>query len=60
MPLRLDRAFGHIDRFIEINFGTPIDRLDTEQIVAQDELFGRLCRVISLTEKVRRMSFETT
>ena len=51
MPIALDRAFGHIDRFIEITFGTPIDSLDTEAIVASDDLFERLCRVISLTEK---------
>ena len=29
MPLALDRTFGHIDRFVEIMFGTSIDRLDT-------------------------------
>lgn len=51
MPIALDRAFGHIDRFIELTFGTPIDNLDTDQIVASDDLFERLCRVISLTEK---------
>ena len=51
MPIALDRAFGHIDRFIEITFGTPIDSLDTDAIIASDDLFERLCRVISLTEK---------
>ncbi|MHA7818062.1 MAG: ferritin-like domain-containing protein [Erythrobacter sp.] len=51
MPIALDRAFGHIDRFIELTFGTPIESLDTEAIVASDDLFERLCRVISLTEK---------
>lgn len=50
-PIALDRAFGHIDRFIELTFGTPIDSLDTEAIVASDDMFERLCRVISLTEK---------
>ena len=50
-PLELDRKFGHIDRFIELLFGTPIDRLDTDEVIASDELFGRLCRVISLTER---------
>ena len=50
-PIALDRAFGHIDRFIEITFGTPIDSLDTKAIVASDDLFERLCRVVSLTEK---------
>ncbi len=51
MPIALDRTFGHIDRFIEMTFGTPIDSLDTDAIVASDDLFERLCRVISLTEK---------
>ena len=50
-PLFLDRTFGHIDRFIEIVFGTPIDKLDTDAIIADDRQFERLCRVISLTEQ---------
>ncbi|XUU61040.1 ferritin-like domain-containing protein [Erythrobacter sp. HA6-11] len=50
-PMHLDRTFGHIDRFIEIMFGTSIDGLDTDQVIARDELFERLCRVISLTEQ---------
>ena len=32
-------------------FGTSIDALDKEQIVSRDDLFGRMCRVISLTEQ---------
>ena len=51
MPLDVDRTCGHIDRFVEIMFRTPIDRLDTEAVVASDRLFEKLCRVISLTEK---------
>ncbi|MCK0128949.1 ferritin-like domain-containing protein [Erythrobacter sp. F6033] len=50
-PIAVDRTFGHIDRFIEITFGTSIDDLDTDAIIASDDLFERLCRVISLTEK---------
>jgi uncharacterized ferritin-like protein (DUF455 family) len=50
-PIALDRTFGHIDRFIEITFGTSVDSLDTDAIIASDDLFERLCRVISLTEK---------
>ena len=50
-PLAVDRAFGHIDRFIEIMFGTSIDRLDTQEVIDRDELFERMCRVISLTEQ---------
>lgn len=50
MPFDIDRACGHIDRFVEIVFGSPIDALDTRQI-GRDDIFERLCRVISLTEK---------
>ena len=50
-PLAVDRMFGHIDRFVEIMFGRTIDGLDTKEVIARDELFERLCRVISLTEQ---------
>ncbi len=58
-PMALDRHFGHIDRFIEIMFRRTIDRLDTREIVARDELFERLCRVISLTEQRGYRQVET-
>jgi hypothetical protein len=51
MPLSVDRAFGHIDRFVEIMFGRSIDRLDTQSLIDSDRLFERLCRVIVLTEQ---------
>ena len=51
MPLAVDRTFGHIDRFVEIMFKAPIAQLDTQSIIARDDLFERLCRVISLTEQ---------
>ena len=51
MPLFVDRTCGHIDRFVEIMFGSTIDRLDTHAVIANDDLFEKLCRVISLTEK---------
>jgi hypothetical protein len=51
MPLFVDRTCGHIDRFVEIMFRTRIDELDPQEIVARDELFERMCRVISLTEQ---------
>ena len=51
MPLKVDRTCGHIDRFIEIMFRRRIDDLDTTKVIGNDELFGRLCRVISLTER---------
>ena len=51
MPLNIDRTCGHIDRFVEIMFGRRIDELDTDKMMADDRLFERLCRVISLTER---------
>lgn len=51
MPFAVDRAYGHIDRFIEIMFRSKIDDLDTAAVIARDELFERLCRVIALTER---------
>lgn len=51
MPLAVDRACGHIDRFVEIMFGRRIDDLDTVEMISDDRLFERLCRVISLTER---------
>ena len=51
MPIHVDRTCGHIDRFVEIMFGSTIDRLDTQAVIADDRLFEKLCRVISLTEQ---------
>ena len=50
MPLSVDRACGHIDRFVELVFGSTIDDLDTKAVISSDALFERLCRVIMLTE----------
>ncbi len=58
-PLAVDRAFGHIDRFVEIMFGSSIARLDTLSLVNRDDLFARLCRVISLTERRGYRQVET-
>jgi len=51
MPLFVDRACGHIDRFVEIMFRTAIDDIDVDAVLADERLFERLCRVISLTER---------
>jgi hypothetical protein len=51
MPYAVDRTCGHIDRFVEIMFRTTIEGLDTQAVIDRDELFERLCRVISLTEQ---------
>ncbi|TGX50264.1 ferritin-like domain-containing protein [Sphingomonas gei] len=51
MPLEVGRTCGHIDRFVEIIFHRTIDDLDTDAIIASDDAFEKLCRVISLTEQ---------
>ncbi|MDB5700985.1 MAG: hypothetical protein JWL66_1184 [Sphingomonadales bacterium] len=51
MPLAVDRACGHIDRFVEILFRSTIDDLDTKAVLGSEALFERLCRVIMLTER---------
>lgn len=51
MPLAVGRTCGHIDRFVEIMFGTRIDDLDTQAIIDREDAFEKLCRVISLTEQ---------
>jgi len=51
MPLAIDRTCGHIDRFVGIMFRSSIDDLAPVQIVGRDDLFERMCRVISLTEQ---------
>lgn len=50
MPLFVDRACGHIDRFVELVFRKRIDDLDLDQFIVQGNFEG-LCRVISLTEQ---------
>lgn len=59
MPLALDRAAGHIDRFVLKAFGCPIDELQTPAIVADPAAFERLCRVIMLTEQRGLRQVET-
>lgn len=50
MPFLVDRACGHIDRFVELVFKSRIDDIDIDAFIA-DGHFEELCRVISLTEK---------
>ena len=51
MPLAVGRGYGHIDHFITMTFGVPIEQLDTAAIVAQPAAFERLCQVIAMTEQ---------
>lgn len=51
MPYLVDKTCAHIDRLIRLTFGCDVDGLDTEAVIASDDLFNRLCRVIVLTEQ---------
>ena len=51
MPFAVDRTCGHIDQFVGIMFGCPIDSLDNHAAVADDRAFAQMCRVIALTER---------
>jgi hypothetical protein len=51
MPIAVDTNHGHIDRFIKSAFGCGIEALDTDAIVADPDLFEKLCRVILITEQ---------
>jgi len=51
MPLATGRGYGHIDRFIRMVFGCNIEELAVDLVVADPELFEKLCRVIILTEQ---------
>lgn len=50
MPFAVDPTCGHIDRFVGIMFRSAIDDLDPQLLVSRG-LFGRMCRVVSLTEQ---------
>ena len=51
LPLAIDKTCGHIDRFVGIMFGSTIDELEPLKVIGRDDLFERMCRVISLTEQ---------
>lgn len=51
MPMATGRGYGHIDRFIRMVFGCNIEELAVDRVVADPELFEKLCRVIILTEQ---------
>ncbi len=51
MPLAVDQSCAHIDRLIRMVFGCDVDGLNTAAVIASDDAFARLCRVIVLTEQ---------
>ena len=51
MPLSVGRTCGHIDRFIELMIGSPIDDVDTSAMIRDRGNFEKMCRVVALTER---------
>lgn len=51
MPYRVDRTCGHIDKLIKLTFGCHIDDLNTAEVIADEALFNKLCRIVMLTEQ---------
>jgi rubrerythrin len=51
MPYFVDRTCGHIDRFIEIMFGSHIDDIDPHALIRDDRNFEKMCRIVALTER---------
>ena len=49
-PFELGPTYGYVDQFITIIFEKPIEELEHEEIIADDELFFKLCRLIMMTE----------
>jgi hypothetical protein len=50
MPLAVDRTCGYIDQFVRLIFGRSLEELDEEQILDNEELFFKLCRLVMMTE----------
>ncbi len=50
MPLEVGSSSGYIDRLVGMIFGTNLDDLNTKEMVADDNKFFRLCRLIMITE----------
>lgn len=50
MPFLVDRTCGYIDRFVAIIFGRALEELDEPQLLADERLFFKLCRLIMMTE----------
>jgi len=50
MPLAVDRTCGYIDQFVLLIFGRSLEELDEQQILENEELFFKLCRLVMMTE----------
>jgi hypothetical protein len=51
LPFRVGPAFGYVDSFIRLIFKRSIEDLDREGILADEQKFFKLCRLIMMTEE---------
>ena len=50
-PFRVGPAYGYVDNFVRLIFRSSIENLDREGILADEQKFFRLCRLIMMTEQ---------
>lgn len=50
MPFKILSTYGYVDLFIQHIFKKPIEDLNRDEILNDDKLFFKLCRLIMLTE----------
>lgn len=50
MPLAVDRTCGYIDQFVQIIFGRSLEELNEREILENEVLFFKLCRLVMMTE----------
>ena len=49
--LFVDRTCGHIDRFVELMFGSRINDIDELSLIGDRANLEKMCRVVALTER---------
>jgi hypothetical protein len=50
MPLAVDATYGYIDEFVWLIFGRSLENLNEKQILGNENLFFKLCRLVMMTE----------
>jgi hypothetical protein len=50
MPLAVDATYGYIDQFVWLIFGRSLENLNETQILGNETLFFKLCRLVMMTE----------
>jgi hypothetical protein len=49
-PFAVTRKYGYCDQMVNLIFGRALDELDPSEVMACDNAFFRLCRLIMITE----------